>query len=120
MTEALLVALTAGGSDRLSVISPTTTAPLLSGEDPLGELARRLDAAFIVSGGTREDGVTAFAQILRAPGGEHLWATVLPLGEPDATGREIAAAALAALAADQGFATSPAPPASRGSGSPGG
>ena len=115
MTEALLVALTASGGDRLVVIGPTTTAALIQGEDPLGELTRRLDVAFIVSGGTRQDGVTVFAQILRAPGGEHLWATTLPLGEPDATGREIAAAALAALAEDQGFAPSPAGgPASEG------
>lgn len=98
LTEALVVALTARGGDRIAVVGPATSASLAGERLPQGELGSRLGAAFVLSGGTRGDGVTVFAQLLRAPGGEHMWATTLPLGDPDAIGRQIAAAALAALA----------------------
>jgi DNA-binding winged helix-turn-helix (wHTH) protein/TolB-like protein len=97
LTEALVVALTERGGTRIAVIGPATTAPLARERLPQGELGGRLGAGFVLSGGVRSDGETLFAQLLRSPGGEHLWATTLPLGDPDAIAREVAAAALAAL-----------------------
>jgi DNA-binding winged helix-turn-helix (wHTH) protein/TolB-like protein len=82
LTEALVVALTERGGDRLAVVGPATTAPLVRERLPQGELGRRVSAQFVISGGIRADGATVFAQLL---------------GAPDAVGREIAQAALAAL-----------------------
>ena len=98
LTEALVVALTEQGGDRLAVVGPATTAPLARERLPQGELGRRLGADFVLSGGIRGDGESVFAQLLCAPGGEHLWATTLPLGDPDAAGQEIARAAVGAVA----------------------
>ncbi len=96
--EALVVALTERGAARVAVVGPATTAPLAREGLPQGELGRRLGVDLIVSGGIRRDGESLFVQLLRAPGGEHLWATVVPLGDADAAGRQTADAILAAVA----------------------
>lgn len=97
MTESLVVHLTEAGGSAVAVIGPATTAPAAREGLPEGELGRRLAVDVVLSGGVRSDGGTVFAQLLGAPGGEHRWATVLPKGEADAVGREIAAEVLAAL-----------------------
>lgn len=96
LTEALVVNLTAEGGG-LAVLGPATTAPAEREGLPQGELGRRLGVDFVLSGGIRRDGETVFAQLLSAPGGAHLWATVQPLGEPDVVGVELARAAMDAL-----------------------
>lgn len=96
LTEALVVNLTREGVG-LAVIGPATTAPAEREGLPQGELGRRFGADFVLSGGIRQDGESVFAQLIGAPGGEHLWATVQPLGEPDTVGVELASAALRAL-----------------------
>lgn len=88
--------LTKGGGG-LAIIGPAATAPAAREGLPPGELGSRLGADFVLSGGIRKDGESVFVQLLSAPGGEHLWATVQPLGEPDAVGVELASAVLGAL-----------------------
>ena len=108
LTETLVVELTGRGGGDLAVVGPATTAPLAESRLPQGELGSRLGVDFVLSGGIRSDGKSLFAQLLGAPGGEHLWASTQPLGEPDADGRTLAAAVLVALAElDAGRAREP-------------
>lgn len=97
--EALVAELTAARPDRLAVVGPLTTGPLVEGGATAAEVGARLEAGYVVSGGARAADSVLFVQVVRHSDGAHVFARRVPLQGRDAAAlaRELVGEIIAAV-----------------------
>lgn len=98
IAEQILVILDARLGERAELIGPTTTAVWEGGEAALGELAARLEPAYLVHGRYLVEGdrTRLIGELIRWPDGAHVWVEIF---DPIPAAPEIAARVAAGAAA---------------------
>lgn len=82
--QALVTELTAARPDRMAVVGPLTTGPLVEGGASAAQVGARLEAEYVVSGGARAADSILFVQVVRLVDGAHVFARRVPLRGRDA------------------------------------